>query len=100
METLRSVQELKVHPMTTKTNTQVPRQLDLRISGDLEISLYWNPEDGQTTVLVRNLVTAETATFEVPAEAALDAFHHPFTHRAPNPTNGSGRTWSLRTIWA
>ena len=84
--------------MTANRSTQVGRELDRRVSGNLEITLYWHPDEGTTSVEVRHLVTAETSAFEVPAEAALDAFHHPFTHRAPSPSTGSWGGWSLRTI--
>jgi len=85
--------------MTVHAASPVDRELDRRVSGDLEITLFWHPEDGTTSVRIRHLVTAVTASFEVPADAALDAFRHPFTHRAPDPSTGSGRSWSLRTIW-
>ena len=68
--------------MTVHTPQRVDRELDRRVSGDLEITLYWHPENDTTSVRIRHLVTAETSSFEVPADAALDAFHHPFTHRA------------------
>lgn len=85
--------------MTVHSPPRADRELDHRVSGNLEITLTWHPAQGTTSVRVRHLVTAETASFEVPAEMALDAFHHPFTHRTPTPSFGSGPTWSLRTIW-
>ena len=85
--------------MTVHSPPRLDRELDHRVSGNLEITLNWHPEEGTTSVRIRHLLTAETASFEVPPDAALDAFHHPFTHRAPRPSSGSGRTWSLATIW-
>jgi hypothetical protein len=85
--------------MTVHTPCRDEREVDCRTSGNLEITLNRNPVEDTMSVRVRHLMTAETASFEVPNEMALDAFHHPFTHRTPNPSSGSVRTWSLRTIW-
>jgi hypothetical protein len=69
--------------MSTTTFTFVPRrELAHRVNGGLEITLYWDVRDNTTTIEVHHADTAETIAFPVPAERALDAFHHPFAHLA------------------
>lgn len=69
--------------MNTATITFVPRrELARRVNGGLEITLYWNVRDNSTTIEVHQADTAETIAFPVPADRALDAFHHPFAHLA------------------
>ena len=69
--------------MSISTLTTVaPRELDRRVSGGLEITLYWHPEDNTTSVEVHHQATDETIAFPVPRDRALDAFHHPFAHLA------------------
>jgi hypothetical protein len=59
-----------------------PRELDRRLNGGLEITLYWHPDDNGTSVEVYHQATGETIAFPVPTDRALDAFHHPFAHLA------------------
>jgi hypothetical protein len=69
--------------MTVATLTIVARrELASRATGGLEITLYWDPRDNSTSVEVYQASTAETIAFPVPADRALDAFHHPFAHLA------------------
>jgi hypothetical protein len=56
-------------------------ELARRVSGGLEITLYWNEVDDTTSVELRQQSTGETLTFSVPRDRAL-AFHHPFAHVA------------------
>jgi len=58
------------------------RELAQRASGGLEITLFWNPRDNSTSVEVYQDSTGETIMFPVPADRALEAFHHPFAHLA------------------
>jgi hypothetical protein len=58
------------------------RELAQRVNAGLEITLYWNPRDNSTSIEVYQDSTEETITFPVPADRALDAFHHPFAHLA------------------
>jgi hypothetical protein len=58
------------------------RELDSRVSGGMEVTLWWNPLDDRTSVEVRHFDSSEVVTFEVPPEQALEAFHHPFAHLA------------------
>jgi hypothetical protein len=56
------------------------RELAHRVTGGLEITLYWNASDGKTGVEVWQPATEELLFFEVARERALDAFYHPFAH--------------------
>ena len=55
------------------------RELAQRVSGGIEVTLYWSPAEG-TTVDVRHVATEELITFPVAPERALDAYYHPFAH--------------------
>jgi hypothetical protein len=69
--------------MSISTLTTVARrELDRRVNGGLEITLYWHPDDNGTSIDVHQTATEETISFPVPADRALDAFHHPFVHLA------------------
>ena len=67
--------------ITTITNP-TRRELAQRVNGGLEITLYWHPHDNGTSIDVHQTATEETISFPVPAERALDAFHHPFAQLA------------------
>ena len=56
------------------------RELARRISGGLEVALYWRPGDNSTSVEVWQHASGETIAFAVARERALDAFYHPFAH--------------------
>jgi hypothetical protein len=58
------------------------RELARRVTGGVEITLYWDAHDDSTSIEVYQAATAETIAFPVPADRALDAFHHPFAHLA------------------
>ena len=62
--------------------TAARRELARRANGGLEITLYWHPDDNGTSVEIYHEATGETIAFPVPADRALDAFHHPFVHLA------------------
>jgi hypothetical protein len=69
--------------MSISTLTTVTlRELAQRVNGGLEITLYWHPDHNGTSVEVYHQATGETIAFPVPADRALDAFHHPFVHLA------------------
>ena len=61
------------------------RELDRRVNGGLEITLYWNAYDNTTSIEVDHRATGETISFPVPTDRALDAFHHPFAYLAVAP---------------
>ena len=54
------------------------RELARRVSGGIDVALYWNPLDDSTTVEIYDAASEETIVFAVPAERALEAFYHPF----------------------
>jgi hypothetical protein len=58
------------------------RELARRVSGGIEVALYWSPLDNSTTVEVWDAASEETLVFEVAPERALEAFHHPFAQLA------------------
>jgi hypothetical protein len=67
--------------MTTASITHnAPRELDRRLSADLEVALFWEPGSNTTSVEIHHASTGETVSFRVPTDRALDAFHHPFAH--------------------
>ena len=56
------------------------RELARRISGGLEVTLFWSAADNCTSVEVWQHASGETVAFGVARERALDAFYHPFAH--------------------
>ena len=58
------------------------RELAHRVSGGMAVTLYWSADDNRTSVEIYHAATEQTLDFTVPAEHALDAFHHPFAHLA------------------
>ena len=56
------------------------RELARRISGGVEVALYWSADDNTTSIEVWQAETGETVLFAVASEHALDAFYHPFAH--------------------
>lgn len=61
---------------------QPRRELAQRVSGGVEVTLYWSPLDNSTTVEVWDSASEETIVFGVPPERALEAFYHPFAQLA------------------
>ena len=60
--------------------TDFQHELARRVSGGVEITLYWSAEDNRTSVEVFDAATDTTLHFGVAREDALDAFYHPFAH--------------------
>jgi hypothetical protein len=54
------------------------RELAYRVSGGMEITLYWNAGEDRTSVEVWQPASGELLLLEVPRERALEAFYHPF----------------------
>jgi hypothetical protein len=63
---------------------QPRRELARRVSGGIEVALYWSPLDDSTTVEVWDAVSDETIVFNIPPERALEGFYHPFAQLAPS----------------
>ena len=53
-------------------------ELAHRVSGGMEIRLYWNADEDSTSVEVWEPASGELLLFEVPRGRALEAFYHPF----------------------
>ena len=68
--------------MTSTATFQPSRELAHRVSGGLEITLYWRAADNSTSIEVCQSDSGEVVAFAVPPERALDAFYHPFAHLA------------------
>ena len=66
--------------MSATATIQRRRELARRISGGIEITLYWSAHDDSTSVEVSQPSSGETLLFTVARESALDAFYHPFAH--------------------
>ena len=58
------------------------RELARRVSGGIEVTLYWSPYDDSTTVEVFQPATEETLLLDVAPERALEAYYHPFAELA------------------
>ena len=56
------------------------RELAHRVSGGIEVTLYWSAADNSTSIELWQPASEERLAFAVPREHALDAFHHPFAH--------------------
>jgi hypothetical protein len=67
---------------TNKLFVEPRRELARRVSGGIEVALYWSPLDDSTTVEVWDAVFDETIVFDVPPERALEGFYHPFAQLA------------------
>ena len=63
-------------------SVQARRELALRVSGGIEVALYWSSLDNTTTVEVWDTASEERLVFAVPPERALEAFYHPFAQLA------------------
>jgi hypothetical protein len=64
------------------------RELDRRVNAGFEVALFWDAGDDTTSVEVYHAATDEIISFRVPADQALDAFHHPFAHLALDDGEG------------
>jgi len=64
---------------------QPSRELARRVSGGLEVTLYWRADDDSTSVQIRQRESDEALLFPVAPEHALDAFYHPFAHLPAGP---------------
>jgi hypothetical protein len=63
------------------TTTHPPRrELAHRVTGGIEVTLFWNALDDTTAVEVWQPATEELLFFDVARDRALDAFYHPFAH--------------------
>jgi hypothetical protein len=61
---------------------QPRRELARRVSGGIEVTLYWSPCDDSTTVEVWQPASGETLLLAVAPQRALEAYYHPFVELA------------------
>jgi hypothetical protein len=61
---------------------QPRRELARRVSGGIEVALYWSPLDNSTTIEVCDAASEEALVFAVAPTRALEAFYHPFAQLA------------------
>ena len=66
--------------MSTATISYPRRELAYRVSGGIEVTLYWSALDNSTSIEVWQPASDETFAYAVASERALDAFYHPFAH--------------------
>lgn len=81
--------------MSPATAIRSRRELAHRISGGIEVTLYWRADDNSTSIEVWQPASEERLAFVVSSEDALEAFHHPFAHLPTtfgrrSPTRESG----------
>jgi hypothetical protein len=55
-------------------------ELACRVSGGIEVTLYWSSRDNVASIEIRQPASDERLEFAVTGDRALDAFHHPFAH--------------------
>ena len=65
---------------TALANDTVQQELARRVSGGLEVTLFWDLRNGDTHIELRHAAIKEPISFQVPPGQALDAFHHPFVY--------------------
>jgi hypothetical protein len=56
------------------------RELMRRHSGGLDVRLQWHPETDSVSIVIVDDQTGEKHESDVPPDAALDAFEHPFAY--------------------
>ena len=66
--------------MSPATALRSRRELAHRVSGGIEVTLYWRAADNSTSIEVWQPASEERFAFVVSSEDALAAFHHPFAH--------------------
>ena len=74
------------------------RELAHRVSGGIEVTLYWSAHDNSTSVEVWHSASEEMLQFTVAREEALDAFYHPFAHLPYEEQNVASTTRGLPEI--
>jgi muconolactone delta-isomerase len=69
--------------LATKQENQVRtrmRELAHRVGNDIDVSLFWRPDDNALLLLLVEVPTG--VVFEIPVEPkdAMDAFNHPYAY--------------------
>jgi hypothetical protein len=55
-------------------------EIDYRSSGNIDVTLFWDPDDGSVLVQVIDWATQEDFSVPVNPAKALDAFMHPYAY--------------------
>ena len=84
--------------MSTAPSLDSRRELAHRLSGGIEVTLYWCERDDTTSVEVWHAASEETLVFEVAREHALEAFYHPFAH-LPRTFDELSPTLEVEAAW-
>jgi hypothetical protein len=63
-------------------------ELDFRSSGNVDVTLFWDPEDGSVVVQVIDWATQEDFTLSAEPAKALDVFTHPYAYAYAGPMIG------------
>jgi hypothetical protein len=71
---------MKENPVNTSTSA---RELDHRVADGIHVTLVWYPATNQVAVIVFDEGSGESFELDVPADRALDAFHHPYAYLSP-----------------
>ena len=69
-------------PTTATATSPTPQELNYRVNDGIHVTLLWYPATNRVTVEVYDESVGESFELEVPAESALDAFHHPYAYAA------------------
>jgi hypothetical protein len=64
---------------TTELRPQL-RELAHRHGNDIDVSLFWRAADNSLLLLLVEVPTGVVFEVPVPAEQAMDAFHHPYAY--------------------
>ena len=59
---------------------QPRRELAHRVTGGIEVTLYWYAENNSTSIEIWQPSTEERLAFVIPGDQALETFYHPFAH--------------------
>ncbi len=64
------------------TSPSAIRELDHRTNDGIDVRLLWNSRTNHVFVAVEDQRSGESFELTVSGADALDAFHHPYAHRA------------------
>jgi hypothetical protein len=84
--------------MSTAPSLDSRRELARRLSGGIEVTLYWSERDDTTSVELWHAASEERLVFEVAHEHALEAFYHPFVH-LPRTVDEPLPTLEVEAAW-
>jgi hypothetical protein len=79
----RQVKRTKRTARTTAGTTELKpkmRELAHREGPDVDVALFWRPEDNSLVLLLVEVPTGVLFEIPVPPEVALDAFNHPYAY--------------------